>query len=184
VEGILLFFCTYIYASIIFQPQYIQNLLQKYNFAVKEIEDKDPISHLDNSLSRILIITIILLFIMPKVSALISSLLPAAKSGIGVIFVGGSTAILIFAGVFFDILSQLEFFYQKNKKTDKNFAVAYVAFDEIEARIKSEYLRGKKIDALVEPLRFTWGIPIRTAIDQYRIYVPKKEVAKARKLIE
>lgn len=184
VEGILLFFCTYIYASIIFQPHYIQNLLQKYSFAVKEIEGKEPTSYLDSSLSRILIITIILLFVMPKVSALISSLLPAAKRGIGIIFVGGSTCILIFAGVFFDILSQLEFFYQKNKRPNKNFSVAYVAFDEIEARIKSEYLRGEKIDALVEPLRFTWGIPIRTAIDQYRIYVPEKEVAKARKLIE
>ena len=55
---------------------------------------------------------------------------------------------------------------------------------KIEAKIKSEYLKGKRINALVEPLRFTWGMPIRTAIDQYRIYTPEKDVQKARKLLE
>jgi hypothetical protein len=183
-EGILLFFCTYFYASIIFKPSYIQNLMQKYNFSTKEIEGKELTDYLDTSFSRILVITFILLLVIPLVSTLISSLLPQDNKGMAVVFVGGGTGILIFAGVFFDILSQLEFFYQKHKKPKKKFAVAYVAFDEIEAGIKSEYLRGEKIDALVEPLRFTWGIPIRTAIDQYRIYVPAREVARARRLIE
>ncbi len=183
IGGILLFFCTFFYASIIFQPSYIKNLMQKYNFSAKEIEDKELTDYLDTSLSRILVITFILLFVIPMISMLINSLLPVDNKGIAV-FVGGGAGLLVFVGVFFDILSQLEFFYQKNKKPKKKFAIAYVAFDEIEARIKSEYLKGKKIDALVEPLRFTWGIPIRTAIDQYRIYVPEKEVAKARKLIE
>jgi len=185
VDGILLLFFTYIYASIIFQPSYIQNLLQKYNFSVKKIVGKKLTDYLDSSLSEILIITAILLFVMPRVSTLISSLLsPDNNKVVAVYFVSGSIGILLFAGVFFDILSQLEFFYQKNKRPNKNFSVAYVAFDEIEAQIKSEYLRGKKIDALVEPLRFTWGIPIRTAIDQYRIYVPEEKVKKARKLLE
>jgi len=62
--------------------------------------------------------------------------------------------------------------------------VAYIAFDEIEAKVKSEYLKGNGINALVEPLRFTWGIPIRTAIDQYRIYTAARDVKKARRLIE
>jgi preprotein translocase subunit SecY len=184
VEGILLFFCTYVYASIIFKPPYVQNLLQKYNFTYKSTEGKDPIGFLDGSLSKLLIITAVVLFILSKIPSLLIGLL-SPRSSMGVVAYFVSTfGILMLAGVFFDILSQLEFFYKKNKASNKHLTVAYVAFDEIEAKIKSEYLKGKGINALVEPLRFTWGMPIRTAIDQYRIYTPAKDVTKARKLIE
>jgi preprotein translocase subunit SecY len=185
IQGVLLFFCTYVYASIIFKPAYIQNLLQRFNFSLKSTEGKQPTEYLDNQLSKILIITAILLFLSLHMSTFLRNLLSVETSGGTVVRleVISGIGLLVLVGVFFDILSQLEFFYQKSKASSKNLTVAYIAFDEIEAKIKSEYLKGKGINALVEPLRFTWGIPIRTAIDQYRIYTPARDVKKARKLI-
>lgn len=186
IQGVLLFFCTYVYASIIFKPTYIQNLLQRFNFSLKPTEGKQPTEYLDNQLSKILIITVMLLFVSVHMSTFLRNLLSVETSGGTVVRLEVIPVIglLVLAGVFFDILSQLEFFYHKSKASSKNLTVAYIAFDEIEAKIKSEFLKGKGINALVEPLRFTWGIPIRTAIDQYRIYTSARDVKKARKLIE
>ncbi len=186
IQGGLLFFCTYVYASIIFKPAYIQNLLQRFNFSLKSTEGKQPTEYLDNQLSKILIITAILLFVCLHMSTFLRNLLSVeTSSGTVVGFISvSSIGLLVLAGVFFDLLSQLEFFYQKSKASRKNLTVAYIAFDEIEAKVKSEYLKGNGINALVEPLRFTWGIPIRTAIDQYRIYTAARDVKKARRLIE
>jgi preprotein translocase subunit SecY len=188
-QGILLFFCTYIYASIIFKPAYIQNLLQRFNLSFKAPEGKKVAHYLDSQLSKILIITFLLILILPNMPRWLHSLFVIPRiNHVAVsahfVYVADALSILVFVGVFFDILSQLEFFYQKSKVSNKSMIVAYIAFDEIEAKIKSEYLNGKGVNALVEPLRFTWGIPIRTAIDQYRIYTPAKDVKKARKLLE
>ena len=196
IKAILLLVFTYVYASIIFKPDYIQNLLLRFNFSFKSIEGKKQTQYLDNQFSKILIITTLLLLILPNMPTWLNDLLFYAGKytamlglnhgvvNVEVVYVADALSILVFVGVFFDILSQLEFFYQKSKVSSRNLQVAYVAFDEIEAKIKSEYLKGKGINALVEPLRFTWGMPIRTAIDQYRIYTPAKDVKKARKLIE
>ena len=186
IQGVLLFFCTYVYASIIFKPAYVHNLLQRFNFSLKSTEGKQPTEYLDDQLSKILIITVIFLFVSVHMSTFLRNLLSVEISGGTVVRLEVISVIglLVLVGVFFDILSQLKFFYQKSKASSKNMMVAYIAFDEIEAKIKSEFLKGKGIHALVEPLRFTWGIPIRTAIDQYRIYTPAKDVKKARKLIE
>ena len=181
VKGALLLMFTYIYASIIFRPQYLQSLFQRYNFVLKSTEGKKPAAYFDDHLSKLLIITFLLLFIFHYVPLFIQALLPSEYFLVSTV---GALSILVLVGVFFDLLSQLEFFYQKSKASSKNLTVAYIAFDEIEAKIKSEYLKGKGINALVEPLRFTWGIPIRTAIDQYRIYTSARDVKKARKLIE
>jgi len=186
IQGIVLFFCTYVYASIIFKPAYIQNLLQRFNFSLKSTGGKQPTQYLDNQLSKVLIITAILLFVCVHMSSFLSNLFSVEISRgtvVGFEFISG-IGLLVLVGVFFDLLSQLEFFYQKSKASSKNLTVAYIAFDEIEAKVKSEYLKGQGIDALVEPLRFTWGIPIRTAIDQYRIYTAARDVKKARRLIK
>ena len=189
IKAILLLIFTYVYASIIFKPDYIQNLLLRFNFSFKSTEGKNPTQYLDNQFSKILIITTLFLLVLPNVPRWLHDLLvmPGLNHvavSVEFVYIADALSILVFAGVFFDILSQLEFFYQKSKVSSKKMTIAYIAFDEIEAKIKSEYLKGRGINALVEPLRFTWGIPIRTAIDQYRIYTPAADVKKARKLLE
>ena len=95
----------------------------------------------------------------------------------------GGAGIITAVGVFSDVIRQLEFYKDKKESAIKNWSICYVAFDEIEAKIKSEFLKSKDILALVEPLRFTWGMPIRTMVDQYRIYVPADTKEEARNLI-
>lgn len=179
--GILTIMFTYFYAAIIFQPKKIVGLLKKYNYSLKSTENKEPAQYLSNNLVNVLIITVFLLIVIPVIPETITNLLQI-KDFTMIIMTG--SVILIFAGVFFDLLSQLEFFYEKSKLSNKDLAVAYIAPDEIEAKIKSEYLKDKGIDALVEPLRFTWGMPIKTAVDQYRIYTASNKVDEARMLIE
>jgi hypothetical protein len=91
--------------------------------------------------------------------------------------------LLVIVGVFSDIISQIGFFKDKFESGIKEWAICYVAFDEIEATIKSNYLKDQGIPALVEPLRFTWGLPIRTIVDQYRLYVPVNKNKEARDLL-
>jgi hypothetical protein len=58
-----------------------------------------------------------------------------------------------------------------------------MAFDEFEASIKAEFLKNKGIQVLIEPFRFTWGMPVRTIVDQYKIYVPSEKKDEARNLL-
>jgi hypothetical protein len=95
----------------------------------------------------------------------------------------GGMSIAFAVGVFSDIIKQLGFFKDKRDSGTKDWNICYIAFDEVEAKIKSEFLKSKGISALVEPLRFTWGMPIRTMVDQYRIYVPADRKEEARNLI-
>ena len=90
---------------------------------------------------------------------------------------------MLIVGVIFDLTKQLEFYKAILDSGLDNWTVCYVASDEIEAEIKKSYLESKGIAALIEPLRFTWGLPIRTVVDQYRIYVAQEKKDQARELI-
>jgi len=177
---VLIILFTYCYAVVIFRPKNIEDLLTKYNYSLKSA-DKEIVQCLNGGLYKMLMIGALLLVIMPNVPEIAGYLLQIKES---IVIVMRGSLILICAGVFFDLLSQIEFFYEKSKLSGKGLAVAYIAPDEIEARIKSEYLKSKSIDALVEPLRFTWGMPIKTAVDKYRIYTAADKVKDARMLIE
>ena len=54
IKAILLLIFTYVYASIIFKPDYIQNLLLRFNFSFKSTEGKNPTQYLDNQFSKII----------------------------------------------------------------------------------------------------------------------------------
>lgn len=179
IQTILILFLTYLYAVVIFKPSKVLDLLSKYNFSLNLKEGEDPKGYLDNNLSGVLIITFVMLFLASGLPSMIS---PLFKMPYLVASFMGGTTVLILTGVFSDILRQLEFFYKKGET--KDLEVAYVALDEIEATVKSEYLKSNNINALVEPIRFTWGMPIRTAIDQYRIYAPSDKVKDARELLK
>ena len=57
----------------------------------------------------------------------------------------------------------------------KDIQIAYTAIDKIDTTIESEYLKEQGLVTLVEPLRFSWCIPIRTVVDQYVYMFSKKE---------
>jgi len=92
-------------------------------------------------------------------------------------------SVVIFTSVIFDIYEQVKFFKNKQASGVADWGVCYTAFTEDEADIKAAFLSGKGVQTLIEPLRYSWGMPIRTAVDQYRIYTPGTQVEDARKLL-
>lgn len=177
---ILIFVFTYLYAWIVFDSKYIYGIMNKYGYSLVN-KDKSEEEYLDNNMSKVLIITGLFLIgiaIMPGLAMLILKIPYLIATLIG------GAGIITSVGVFSDVIRQLEFYKDKKESAIKNWSICYVAFDEIEAKIKSQYLKSKGILTLVEPLRFTWGMPIRTMVDQYRIYVPTEKREEARKLIQ
>ncbi|MFH1199341.1 MAG: hypothetical protein V1650_04210 [Candidatus Omnitrophota bacterium] len=168
----------YVYAKIIFSPKYINSLMSKYGYGHSDMAGPQN-NYLNNTMLRTLILTGgIFTFIN-----LLSLLGYYFKMPFLVAVLFGS-GVLLMVGIFSDIISQVEFFRSKSASGIKDWAICCVAFDEIEAQIKSEYLKNNKIIALVEPLRFSWGMPVRTIVDQYRIYVPFDKKDEAANLIK
>lgn len=177
---ILIFVFTYLYAWIVFSQKYIHGLMNKFGYSVAGT-DNSAEDYLDNNMSKVLIITGLFLSGVTLVPDLVMYLLKIPY--LAATLIGGS-GVMMAVGVFSDIVNQLVFFKNKKDSGIKEWTICYVAFDEIEARIKSEFLKNKGIPALVEPLRFSWGMPIRTMVDQYRIYTPIAKQEEARSLIK
>jgi len=180
ISSVLIVVFTYLYALIVFDSKYLNGLVNKYGFSLASINDKAPEDHLYNCMSKVLIVTAFVLLAVNIIPSLTMGFLKMPY-WIASLFCG--TTVLLGVGVFSDILHQAEFFKSRSDSGIKNWAICYTAFDEFEAKIKSEYLKSKGISALVEPLRFTWGMPIRTVVDQYRIYVSSDKREEARNLI-
>ena len=179
VTAVLAFVMVYLYTLIVFDPKYIHKLMSQYGYSFVDGNQSNT-NNLDDKMSKLLVYTGIVLVvvnILPKLA------IPLLKIPHSVAILLGSTVLLIAVGVISDIVSQAVFFKEKAESEIKEWNICYVAFDEIEAMIKSDYLKNKGIPALVEPLRFSWGMPIRTIVDQYRIYVPSDNREEARNLI-
>jgi len=175
ISAVLIVVFTYVYALIVFDPKYLKTLFGKYGFSIESSEDQ-----LDNSMSKVLITTALVLLAINIVPNIVMALLKMPY-WIASLFCG--TTVLLCVGVFSDILHQVEFFKSKADSGVREWAVCYTAFDEFEARVKTEYLRSNGIQGLIEPFRFTWGIPVRTMVDQYRIHVPCEKRDEARRLL-
>ncbi len=178
--AILIFVFTYLYALIVFSSKYIVNLMNRYGYSLVST-DKSNQDYLDDNMSKVLIISSLFLIGIAVIPDLAMSLLKIPYLMATLI---GGAGVITAVGVFSDIVNQLVFYKNKKDSGIKDWVICYVAFDEIEAKIKSEFLKSKSIPALVEPLRFTWGIPIRTMVDQYRIYTPINKQEEARNLIK
>ena len=164
---------AYLYGTIIRSPKRTEEMAERYGYVF-------PSEDFKKESAKTLLVTGLVLILISNLPGLIRRFVLNSKT---VSFAVGGTGVLFLVGVFFDLMKQLEFLKKKKESGIKNWAVCYVAPDEIEAQIKTGYLGGKGIPALVEPLRFTWGMPIRTAVDQYRIYTPIESCCKGRELI-
>lgn len=177
---ILIFLFTFLYSLIVFKTRYVGSLMGKYGYSLSDNTEESISEFLKHSMSKVLIITALFLIGINLIPNLASFLLKIPYSASGLIFGAG---IVMTVGVFSDIVRQLEFFKDREASGINEWSICYIAFDGIEAKIKKGYLENKGITALVEPLRFTWGMPIRTMVDQYRIYVPVDRKEEARNLI-
>lgn len=177
---VLIVIFTYLYAAIVFNPKYILSITSKYGYTLVKSKSGKEEDYLDDNISKVLIITALFLAVIALIPDLVMAFfrIPYLAAS----FFGGM-GIAFAVGVFSDTIKQLGFFKDKQYSGTKDWNICYIAFDEVEAKIKSEYLKSKRIPALVEPLRFTWGMPVRTIVDQYRIYVSSDKKEEARNLI-
>ncbi len=172
---------TYLYIYVVFTPKYLHRLLRKHNYSLAEVETGQKGSSFKKSIWKVLSITALFLigiYIIPK---FVLTLFEVPSFTLTNLICGISLAIVV--GVFSDIINQLEFFKDKDNSEAKDWDVCYIAFDEMEAEVKKNYLKDKGIEALIKPYRYSWGLPIRTIVDQYQIYVPASSKEEARKLI-
>lgn len=182
--SILVFFFTYFCVAIVFRPQEIGSKMKKFGCHIENVElEKEVAKYLNTNMTRNTMITAIFLIavgVLPSIYSKIFSRIPYSA----VNFIGGTTLIII-VGVFYDLKCQIEAYFRmrEDQNVDK-WEIAYIAFDEIEAEIKKGFLGTKEIPCVIEPLRFTWGMPIRTAIDQYRLYVPDTKQREAKVLLD
>lgn len=171
---------TYLYALVVFDSKYLNGLVNKYGFSVVTTDGKPSENFLNHCVFKVLILSSLVLLAGNVIPNLVMVFLKIPYR-VATLFCG--TSVLLGVGVFSDILHQVEFFKAKADSGIKDWAVCYAAFDEFEANIKVVFLKNKGIEALIEPLRFTWGMPVRTIVDQYRIYVPCGKREEARGLL-
>lgn len=175
-----IFALTYLYSRIVYNQNPLLDQIQRFGFST---DKNELLSFKVNENLKIAAIFLISVFVLPDL----------LEEHVGWSELGGKSSmafrliphftVVLFTAFILDTLHQLDFFKQKQDSNSKNWSVCYTAFTEIEAQIKSLYLKNHGINSLTEPLRFSWGVPIRTIIDQYRIYTPADKTAHARALI-
>jgi len=170
---------TYFYTAIVFHPKEIVKNMQKYDCYIENVNPgNETAKYLNNRMKKDTVVTALFLIIIAVFPDLCIKQLRLPHTAVR--FIGG-LSLMLMTGVFYDIKCQVEAYFSMKERLDvKKWGIAYIAFDEIEAEIKSGALEARGIPSVVEPLRFTWGMPIRTAMDQYRIYTPLDKVKLAR----
>ena len=182
---VLVMIFTFMYTAIIYKPGHILNLLKKYKAKLEGIQDKNVGMFLKRGgfiyafasglfLSFIAILpTVAHIFLsnQPSEMAEGSSLVMATLTGAG---------LLVLVGVLTDVKRQIRAYLQMRKSDIKNWTLCYTTIDEIEANIKKGFLESRGIPAVIKPYQFTWGMPIRTAIDKFEIYVRTLDADLAR----
>ncbi|MBI2336142.1 MAG: hypothetical protein HYU97_05215 [Deltaproteobacteria bacterium] len=165
----------FIYFTLLFRPDRIISLLKKHQFIHSEENNTLLRRDLNQQMKPIVLVIILILFLTANTYFLVTYLgIPATLAQ----FLGVN--LLITTGVFFDLRKRLAFFKEQETTAFREWVLAYVASDEIEAQVKKQFLSNQGITTLIEPLCYTWGMPIRTIIDEYRIYVPLSQSNQTR----
>lgn len=171
---VMILVLAYLYSKIIFKRSYLPKMAKRYGYRVLEE------GQLNARVSKVMLVTAASLAI---VSLAGSNILYALGVPGPFVNIFGAASIFPFVGICYDLIKQLEFFRSRRDAGAVKWTVCYVAFDEIEAELKKGFLEGRGIAALIEPSRFTWGLPIRTAVDRYRIHVEAGKAKMARELL-
>lgn len=182
VYPILIMFFTYFCIAIVFGLKNIINNMRKYNCQVENVAlGGETEKYLDAKMTKNTMMTALFLIAVAVLPDMYRRIFKLPYSAVG--FIGG-TSLIMMIGVFYDLKCQIEsYFTMKESHNEDKWEVAYIAFDEIEAEIKKGFLVTKGIPCVIEPLRFTWGMLIKTAVDQYRLYVPSRKRNESRELL-
>lgn len=174
-SSIFLVIATFIYALIVFNPKRIMAMNKKYGFLLNGEAEESRID-LDDKVSKVLLITGFFLLSM--------FLMANSRQIFSVVRFFELLYLLSIVGVFFDLVEQVKFHKDKLTSETKDWRQCEIAGDEIEAEIKRHTLKSQGIPVLIEPLRFSWGMPSGTIVDEYRIYVPVDKLAEAKNYLK
>ena len=170
-------FATYFYTKVVFNPCSIESQMLKYGCQIESIPTGKTIqTYLYSIMKRNTLL--IVLFLMGIIWLQTFYINLANIQYENSVFISG-ILLLVIIGVVYDIKCQLVSYFKMKETEELNWQIAYTAFDEIEAEIKKGFLKTKDISCVIEPLRFTWGMPIKTAVDEYRLYVPAAKLKEA-----
>jgi len=176
----LIIFCAFLYVAVIISPEFIARLLKRYHGTLRGEDDTSKIENIFYSaFNRMTLLIGLLLVFYAILPDIIMAVLNVSYGMVSFFQMG---VFLIIFGVAYDIIERIKARLEIDKFNCQK--VCAIAFDEIEANIKKGFLESQGIRCVIEPLRFTWGLPIRTAADQYRLNVAEENVKSAQRLIE
>jgi preprotein translocase subunit SecY len=172
----LILVLTYLYKAIIYKPQHVIKLMKKYKANFENVRDKNGLAFLKTSGHIYALGSALFLFFVAMLPTLAHIFLDNQpvdfnKGAQVVISLISGVGLLILIGVITDIKRQFKAYIKMKKSDIKDWSLCYTSIDEIEANIKKGFLESKGIPAVIMPYQFTWGLPIRTAIDKFEVYV-------------
>jgi len=172
---------TLCYVKIIYQPRRFYELILKYKCRAKldkKIRIEDILNHAVLKCVGFACMLFLVIYYLPL-------LLPLA-TGISFISAGifGTFGIIILIGVYYDMRHQLEFFEKIEQSAASDWRLLNIAYDEPEAEIKKACLDSHGIMAQIKPSNFSWGLPIKTVVSNYQIFVPEQKLKEANQVFE
>jgi len=173
IYSVLIFFCAHVYKKIVTNHDYNKDLFRRFDVSSDFV---DGFKESTNKIVLTIALFFILLAVLPDI-AMVSFKIPYLVAS-----VFGLSGFLIIIGVLHDLAEQLNAHVEAEKMNCQKPCI--IACDEIEANVKKTFLETNGISCVVIPYKFTWGLPIRTAIDEYRLNVPEDSVANARELLK
>lgn len=176
---LLIFIFTYLYTLVVFQPHKIARDFKRVGAFVSNLNSSKGLpDYLDDSLDKITLLTAIFLSMLALCPEIIMRLLktPYLVSS----FLGG-TSILIIAGAVLSIKETLDFYLLKSRP---GLVKIYSTFDESEAILLKEFINYKGTFCELQPMRFIWGLPVRTNIDRFILYVAQDNFEQSRHLLK
>jgi preprotein translocase subunit SecY len=171
---------VYLYTAILISPEADAGMIKKYN---GKLEGKDDALAVENrfyiefeQLTMFIAVMMIVMVLLPDAVIALSGGYYTFASFFAI---GG---FLIVFGAMFDMMENLK---AKMMRTETGCEyLSLTVTDEIEVSIKKCFLESNGISCVLEPLRFTWGLPVKTAADEYRLYIAESDAARASELLK
>jgi preprotein translocase subunit SecY len=134
---------------------------------------------LDARLRDLIILSAFTLIWFAAASKLVRGLPPQP---LRLVAVGSLPRAFIVTAVLCDTIERMKAIRLIDGKGSK-YVNVFCAFTEVEACIKQGFLRSEGIDCMIEPVRFSWRIPIKTSLDRFNLHVLEDEVERGMDLL-
>jgi len=165
----LMIIFSFLYTLLVFKPQRVQDLMTRFGYSSSTTGKTSFAEHLDHQMTKPIMVGVVFIFLVSCLQGVVRSYLGIS---FGIASLVLSFSIIMLGGIAADLCSQIEFYQKRSRFDIAAWSICDVVGDEWEATLKAGYLSSQGIVALIEPLRFSWGMPIRTIVDSYKIHVP------------